>query len=130
MNARWMKSKGGAWTLWVPPSSVSRLGAVGDHQRREYRLQDERRAAGRADAEGVVAGRDLARLERKILGADSRALDPRAADFGGGRHGRQVLTLQAGLLAPRAHALDAEGLARDERERQGRADNLSAALTE
>ena len=36
--------------------------AICDHQGREYRLQDERRAAGRADAEGVVAGRDLARL--------------------------------------------------------------------
>ena len=101
-----------------------------DHQRRQHRLQDERGAAGRADPEGVVAGRDLARLERELARADRRALDARATHLGRRQHGRQMLPLQAGPLATRPHALDAEGLAGDERERERRAYDLTAALAE
>jgi hypothetical protein len=102
----------------------------GAHLRREHRLQDERGAAGRADCEGVVAGDDIIRLERELARADGRPFNLRAPDLRGGHDGRQVLPLQAGLLSPRPHALDAERLARDERERERRADDLPAALAE
>jgi hypothetical protein len=101
---------------------------VGEHQRRQDGLQDEHGAAGRPDGELVLAGLDGARLEAELFGADVRAVGLGRADGGGGGDGRQVLTLQAGLVAPRPDVVDAERLARDERERQGRADDLPAAL--
>jgi hypothetical protein len=59
-----------------------------------------------------------------------RAVNPRPADGRRGRDGCQVLTLQPGPLAPRPDVVDAERLPRDERERQRRAYDLSAALAE
>ena len=59
-----------------------------------------------------------------------RAVHARAADGRGGCDRRHVLTLQAGLLAPRPDVENAERLSRDERERQRRAYVLTAALAE
>ena len=68
-------------------------------------------------------------------GSKVNSLEPMCApsalarpDGGGGGDGREVLALQPRLVAPRPDVEDAEGLARDERERQGRADDLPAAL--
>ena len=59
-----------------------------------------------------------------------RAVHTRAADCRRRRDRRHVLALQAGLLAPRPDVEDAERLPRDERERQRRAYDLTAALAE
>jgi hypothetical protein len=60
--------------------------------------------------------------------AYSRALYQALANFSGSIYGSKVLLSQSGLLAIRAHMFGAKWCARNQRQRQGAANNLTAAF--
>ncbi len=98
-------------------------------ERRQDRLEHEGRRPGGSDVEGELAGSDLARLEDQRLRTEARALDAGTADGRHGLDGLEVLRLQPRRPSPGADLRDAEGLARDRRERQRAAEELAAPLT-
>src|SRR5690606_20287548 len=97
-------------------------------QCRQERLEDESRAAGRADVEVMVAAFDAAWPEGEGTRVELRALDRGAADACGGSDGGQVLVQQPGALAPGAHAVDPERPPGDQAQAERRAHDLPTAL--
>ncbi len=91
-------------------------------------LQDEGSTAGGADGEAIVAGGDGSGAELQGLGTESGTGDFGAADGFGGFDSGEVLAQESGFLAPGADGLHAKGLAGDEGESQGGAEDLSAAF--
>src|SRR5262249_11410732 len=103
---------------------------AGERERREHGLEDERRAPGAADLEGVLARPHRAGAERELLRTHVRPGRRRARDLDGGANRREVLAHEARPLAPRADLLDPERRPGDERRRERRAQDLSAALAD
>ena len=102
--------------------------AFGQQERGQHGLEHQGRAAGRADAEGIVARPNRAGAEHQTPGAQGRPFHFGAADLGCGQDGRQVLLQQARLLPAGTDLLDYEGPARHQGKRQRRAEHLPAAL--
>ena len=114
--------------MCVPPSKTRFDSPSASKRRGQHGLEHQGRAAGRADAEGVVARPDRAGAKHQSPGAQGRPFHFGAADLGRGQHGRQVLPQQARLLPPGADLLDHEGPARHQGKGQRRAEHLPAAL--
>ena len=112
----------------MPPSKDRFDSPSATKQRGQHGLEHQGRAAGRADAEGVVARPDRAGAENQAPGAQGRPFHFGAADLGCGQHGGQVLPHQARLLSPGADLLDHERPARHQRQGQRRAEDLPAAF--
>jgi hypothetical protein len=104
--------------------------ARGRDQRRQDRLQHERRAAGRPYRELVVARRHGAWRERQRLRVQLVTLDARGANGGGRLYGGQVLTQQSRLAPRGADALDAERRSGDQRQPERGTQNLPATLSD
>src|SRR5439155_24538453 len=97
-------------------------------ERGEHRLEDERRASGRTDREGVRARLRLSRPEDELARSDRGAFDLRLPDLGRCFHGGQMLALKPGILASRADRVDPEGRAGQEGEAERGAEDLPSAL--
>ncbi len=100
----------------------------GQHQGRQDGLQEERRRAGGADREVVIARRDGGRGEGDLPRADRVPFHPRPADAGRRLDGGQVLAHQPRPGAPGADVTDAHRGVGDHGERQGGAEDLPSAL--
>ena len=84
---------------------------IGDEQRRQNCLQDQRRASCSADRELVLSGLELSRPEGNGTRADFIALNFRAANLARRPYGGKMLARQAGFLPAAAEVLDGEGTA-------------------
>ena len=111
-----------------PAFQRERAGAGGRQQRGKHGLQHQSGAAGRAHGKPVIARRHRPRAELQHLRAQRGSNDLGATDRPGRLDGSQVLAQQPRLLAPGSDALHAKRLARHQRQRQGRAQDLAAAL--
>ena len=94
----------------------------------KHGLQHQRGAAGCAHGKPVIARRHRPRAELQHLRVEGCSRDLRATDCPGRLDGSQVLAQQPRLLAPGSDALHAKRLARHQRQRQGRAQDLAAPL--
>jgi len=106
----------------------NRRAALGGHQRRQDGLQDQRRAARRADPERVLAAADRTGAEDQLLRAEFRTLDLRRTDLHGRLDGGQMLAHQARLGPPGPHPIERHALARDRSQRQRRPHDLAATF--
>jgi len=119
------KSNGGAYGLWVPPSSTSLEGpsaSSGAAARSGGRVWRCRGPHGKV----VDAGQHGLRREPQALRAEGQPLGLRRGDPRGSLRRGQVLPHQAGPLAPGADLCDLERLAGHQGQR--RAQHLTAAL--
>jgi hypothetical protein len=96
-------------------------------QGREDRLQDEARASGCSDRKVVIAGLGLARHEAD-LGRSDDELVAFTAYSASGFHGGHVLPQDPRTLAVAANVRHGEGMSRNQRQRQGCAQDLTATF--
>lgn len=96
----------------------------------QYGLQDERGAAGGADGEVVLARLDALRGEGDLGRAERIARDLGPPELRCRAQGRQVLAHQARALAAGANAAHAQGLACEQREAEGGAQDLPPAFAD
>lgn len=97
-------------------------------QWRQEGLEQEHRAAGAGDPEGVMTRHECPRDEGQFLGSKRCAFDGGRSDPGCCLDTGEVLPHEARLGASRPDVMDAEGSAGDDAQRQRRAQDLTAAF--
>jgi hypothetical protein len=91
-------------------------------------LQNEHRAAGSADVEGVVTSDQFVGVESDFARAERVSLDVCVANLGRRLESRQVLAHESRSGPLRTDLFDRDRFARDQRKCERRSNNLSAAF--